>query len=292
LMELSDLNVFQEVVSSGGITSAALKLNRVPSNVTARIQKLEEELGTALFFREKNRLRISPSGETLLSYAQQILALSQQAVYELQQTQPKGKLSIGAMEAVAATRLTHPLVCFHNKYPEVKLHVKTAPTGTLIEQVLNGELNMALVADPPKDSRLHIEAAFDEELVMVSSLDHKPIKRPEDIANNISLLGFNHQCAYRGRLTDWVKQDGLLVNVIEISSYHTLLSCVVAGMGVGIVPRLLLADYPFSDSIQVHELSEKWSHTRTAMIWRKDSISPNIKAFCETVKSGKEALES
>ena len=277
------------MVNCGGITPAAQKLNRVPSNVTARIQKLEEELGVALFLREKNRLRISPSGEQLLPYAQQILALSQQAIHELQQTQPKGTLNIGAMEAVAATRLTYPMVHFHNQYPQVNLHVKTGPTGTLIEQVLSGELNIALVADPPKDSRLHIEAAFDEELVLVSNLNHKPIKRPKDIANHASLLGFNHKCAYRTRLTDWVKQDSLLANVMEISSYHALLSCVVAGMGVGIVPRALLEQYPYSNNIQVHELPKKWRQTRTAMIWRKDSITPNIKAFCTSVQREKQA---
>ena len=62
-MELSDLKVFQQVVLSGGITAAAQKLNRVPSNITARIQKLELQLNTQLFLREKNRLRISPAGE-------------------------------------------------------------------------------------------------------------------------------------------------------------------------------------------------------------------------------------
>ncbi len=278
-MELSDLNVFSEVASSGGITSAAQKLNRVPSNVTARIQKLEEELGTSLFLREKNRLRISPSGEQLLPYAHKILALSQQAVNELQHSQPRGELSIGSMEAVAATRLSEPLMHFHKLHPDVNLQVSTAPTGRLIQQVLSGELNMALVADPAEDKRLHIEPAFKEELVMVSDLAHKAIKHPKGINPQTSLLGFNHLCAYRTRLTDWVRQEGGLANVVEISSYHALLSCVAAGMGVGIVPKGLLEHYPFAKNIKVHKLPKKWGDTSTAMIWRKDSIKPSIEAF-------------
>ena len=81
-MELSDLRVFRQVALSGGITRAAEKLNRVPSNVTARIKKLEEELGKNLFSRENKGLRISAAGEQLLSYAEKILDLAQEAVDE------------------------------------------------------------------------------------------------------------------------------------------------------------------------------------------------------------------
>ena len=291
-MELSDLIVFQEVARSGGITAAAQKLNRVPSNVTARIQKLEEELGTALFLREKNRLHISPSGQQLLPYAQQILALSKQAVNELQDSQPSGTLSIGAMEAVAATRLTPALVEFNKQHTGVHLEVKTGPTGLLIEQVLSAELNVALVADPAKDPRLHVHRVFDEELVLVSNLKHSPIKSPKDLETHGSLLGFNHKCAYRTRLCQWAAQQGVLAKVVEISSYHALLSCVAAGMGVGIVPRALLQSYPFLDQVQLHEMPKKWRHTSTALIWRKDASSPAIEAFAAIILAKKHSTSN
>lgn len=68
-MELSDLTIFCTVVESGGISSAAQQLNRVPSNITSRVKKLEAELNKPLFIREKNRLRVSPAGEQLFDYA-------------------------------------------------------------------------------------------------------------------------------------------------------------------------------------------------------------------------------
>ena len=278
-MELSDLKVFQQVVLSGGITAAAQKLHRVPSNVTARIQKLEQELDTQLFLRDKNRLRISPAGEQLLPYAKQMIDLSQQAISELQQTTPKGRLTIGTMEAVAATRLTEPLMRFHQEHPEVNLQIETGPTGHLIEKVLAGEIDLALVADPRKDARLEISSIFEEELVLVSDLKHKKIISTDDLDPEPTLLSFNHLCAYRGRMRDWTKEGGVAANIIEISSYHTLLSCVAAGMGVGIVPKVLLDYYPFASSIQQHQLSKQWRHSTTAMIWRKDSLKPSMSAF-------------
>ncbi len=282
-MEISDLTIFKQVAESGGITPAAHQLNRVPSNITARIQKLEEELGKALFVREKNRLRISVAGEQLLVYADKILNLARKAKDELQAHEPQGELKIGAMEAVAATRLVIPLMEFHREWPNIQLNVNTAPTGQLIEQVLSGELDMAFVADPLKDARLKNINVYQETLVLVSSLDHKAIKKPGDLCSEPTLLGFNHRCAYRTRLTDWLEHAGSVARVVEINSYHTLLSCVAAGMGVGIVPLALLEQYPFKANIKMHPLPVKWRKSVTSIIWRHDSVKASMEAFAKMV---------
>lgn len=282
-MEISDLTIFKQVVESGGITSAAHQLNRVPSNITARIQKLEDELGKALFVREKNRLRISVSGEQLLVYAEKILNLAHKAKNELQANEPQGELKIGAMEAVAATRLVAPLMEFHKAWPNIQLNVNTAPTGKLIEQILSGELDMAFVADPLKDARLSIIPVYQETLVLVSSVSHKMIKKPSDLCCEPTLLGFNQHCAYRTRLSDWLKQSGTVARVVEINSYHALLSCVAAGMGVGIVPLALLEQYPFKENIQMHSLPAKWRKSVTSIIWRHDSVKASMEEFAKIV---------
>jgi len=280
-MEISDLKVFKQVAESGGITHAAKVLNRVPSNVTARIQKLESELGKSLFIREKNRLNISSAGQQLLGYTEEILNLVSKARSELEDQSPIGQLKLGAMEAVMASRLTGPLKCFHQDYPDVQLSVQSAPTGTLIHEVLEGNLDIGFVADPSKDSRLDSKPLYEENLVVVSSLNHKPIKSPKDLGANPSILGFNHLCAYRNRLTNWLAQSCNVPNIIEINSYHTLLSCAAAGMGVGMVPEALINTYPFKENLQVHSLPKKWSKTITCAIWRKDNINSAMEHFIQ-----------
>lgn len=283
-MELSDLRIFTQVVNSGGITAAAEALHRVPSNVTARIKKLEQNLDKTLFIREHNRLRISPAGEQLLPYAQQLLALAQETLTAMGDTKVSGVLKLGAMEAVAATRLVQPVMQFHQRYPEVDLEIKTAPTGELIARVLEGEIDLALVADPPQDSRLHATAVFEEQLVIVSCLSHRDIREPQDLSNSPTFMGFSASCAYRNRLTQWIKRSGNVSKVVEISSYHTLLSCVAAGMGIGIVPIALLEDYPFASSLKVHHLAGQWSRSTTHFIWRCANEKPSIKAFIDNVE--------
>ena len=68
-MDLAALRIFRAVAQDGSVTQAALRLNTVQSNVTARIRQLEDELATLLFDRINRRLIITPAGRLLLDYA-------------------------------------------------------------------------------------------------------------------------------------------------------------------------------------------------------------------------------
>ena len=78
-MELSDLKIFKSVVDEGGVARAGRALHRVPSNVSARVRQLERSVGTCLFYRNKQRLTLTPHGERLLEYAERLLRLSDEA---------------------------------------------------------------------------------------------------------------------------------------------------------------------------------------------------------------------
>ena len=105
MWDLTDLHIFRVVVAEGGITMAARKLHRVPSSVTMRIKHLEASVGTQLFFRSKQRLHVSPSGEVLLAFAAQLLRLSEEAHSALAGSAPRGVLRLGALESTTASRL-------------------------------------------------------------------------------------------------------------------------------------------------------------------------------------------
>ncbi|MCG8671108.1 MAG: LysR substrate-binding domain-containing protein [Pseudomonadales bacterium] len=284
-MELSDLEVFRTVVYEGGINRAAEKLNRVPSNVTSRIQKLENDLGKELFIRDRNRLKISSSGTQLLDYANRLLALADEAVAELNMAQPKGTFKIGAMEAVAATHLAKLLSAYHQQFPQVQLVVESAPTGDLIAKILDGEIDLAFVADPPKDKRLKMVPAFKETLVLVSDQQHKAIRSPEDLGEHPTILGFNPKCAYRTKLQSWVEASNIAAQVIEIGSYHTMLSCAAAGMGIGIIPESVLAVYQNADILRTHKLPAKWAKSNTVLICREDAVGHNTLPFIELISN-------
>src|SRR5262245_35964879 len=147
-MDLESLRIFRTVVDEGGVIRAALKLNRVQSNVTTRIRQLEEHLGVRLFRREGRALRLSAEGHALLAYTDRLLRLADEAVSEMRTGKPKGVFRLGALESTAGSRLAPVLSRYHALHPDVIVELATGTTGALLTRVVNFELEAAFVAEP------------------------------------------------------------------------------------------------------------------------------------------------
>jgi DNA-binding transcriptional LysR family regulator len=282
-MELLDLHVFRTVAREGGITRAAERLHRVQSNVTVRVKKLEEDLGVALFLREGKRMQLSPHGRILLGYADRLLDLAQEARNALHQSRPHGRLRVGTMESAAAARLPEPLRVFTERFPEVKLELSIMQIDEMVQKVLSGDLDAALAAEPIADPRLETMPVFEEELVLMAGAGHRRIRNPEDVEKG-TLLAFHPGCPNRLRLEAWYADHEVLPDrVIEIESYHAMLGCAVAGMGVALLPRSVLDGFSGRSALSVHPISPKFRKLRTLYIWRKDAPQANIDALAEVL---------
>lgn len=283
-MDLAALHIFRTVVRENGVTRAAAKLNRVQSNVTTRIRQLEEQLGTELFTREGRRLILTPAGETLLPYAERLLALADEARHAVAENQPRGRLRLGTMESTAATRLPLALAQYHHRWPEVALELVTGVTRKLIDGVRDFELDAALVARSP-DPRVAPADTFDsvavyrEELVMLTPRGHGPIGSARDVAPS-TLVAFERGCEYRAYAQRWYERDGLRpARVLELGSYNAIIACVAAGAGVAVMPRALLTKTP-SEGVGVHPIPAI-GPIETMLIWRRGHCSAALKALRE-----------
>jgi DNA-binding transcriptional LysR family regulator len=278
-MELAELRIFRAVVNEGGVTRAAERLHRVQSNVTTRIRQLEEKLGTALFIREGKRLHLTPSGQVLLGFADRLLALADEAGAAVLDPRPRGTFRLGAMESTAAVRLPEPLSRFHQLYPEVALELRIGNPEVLSRAILAGELDAALVAEPIADAQFDQTIAFIEEPVIVSAAD----RGVTDLAPSCVLV-FEHGCPHRKRLENWCAGRGVMPErVVELGSYHAMLGCVLAGMGIALLPESVLQTFPESKRLRVHRLPRGENRYETLLIWRKCAGSPNIRALREVL---------
>ncbi len=284
-MDLTDLRIFRAVVETGGITRAAARLHRVQSNVTTRIRQLEEDLGVPLFIRAGRRLQLAPAGRTLVEYADRLLALADEAREAVASGTPRGVLRLGAMESTAAARLPSPLATFHGRFPEIAVELRTGHPQQLVNDVLAGNLDAALVVEPVVDPRLATRPIFVEELVLVSAITHPRVTAPRDVKNG-TLLAFEPGCPHRKRLEDWYTRDGALPErVIEVGSYHAMLGCAVAGMGVALMPRSVLRTFAALDQLAIHKLAAPLRHATTLLVWRRDARAVNVAAFAEVMLS-------
>jgi DNA-binding transcriptional LysR family regulator len=281
MMELSDLNVFRTVVQAGGITRAAERLNRVQSNVTTRIRQLEEQLGIELFIREGKKLHLSPAGKILLDYADRLLDLASEARDAVHDAKPRGLFRLGSSESAASVRLPAPLSEFCRRYPEVTLELRTGNCDGLTAQVLRGEIDAALTAGAIPDAPFDKRAVFEEEMVIVAAAGHPPITSPRDALSRTALV-FEIGCAYRKLLEDWFALKGEMPErIIEMSSYHAMLGCVVVGMGVSMVPRMVLSTFPEWKRLSIHPLPAKLNKATTWLVWRKGARSPKLSALID-----------
>ncbi|MYM90285.1 LysR family transcriptional regulator [Rugamonas sp. FT82W] len=284
-MELSALRIFKAVAEEGSVTLAASRLNRVQSNVSARLTQLEESLGVPLFHRSGRKLQITVEGTRLLAYADRLLQLADEAQAAVQPDQrPSGQLRIGSMETTAAARLPQVLAAFNRKHPHVDLILDTAPTDQLLDGVLKHRLDVALVAGPVPHAELAQLPVFEEELVLITCHGHPPVASPQDLARR-NLLVFRSGCTYRRRLEAWFAEGGVApARVSEFGTFEAILGCVAAGMGVALMPREVLNQRKLARTIRQHELPPDIARVETLLVWRKDVLHhPARAAFAESL---------
>ncbi|WP_116348652.1 LysR substrate-binding domain-containing protein, partial [Alkalilimnicola ehrlichii] len=260
---------FLMVNRTGTLGAAARQLHCVPSNVSARLRQLEEQLNAALFMRRGQRLRLTPAGERLLPYAEQLEELCQAAWRSVHTDELAGNLRLGAMETTAAVWLPEALARFHRDAPRVNLTLATGTSRHLIEQVLAGELDAALIAGAPDHPGLIEETVWHEELMLVLP----PGISPDNLTEApVCLIGFAVGCHYRERLERWSQQAELKVSARQnYGSVEAILGSIAAGMGVGLLPRSLLEQHPRAPLVKAYHLPPAIADTPTRLVRRRDA---------------------
>ena len=289
-MELGDLHIFKTVADEGGIIKAARKLHRVQSSVSTRIMQLESSIGTQLFHRDKRRLTLSPAGEQLLAYADKLLRLAEEARSAVSGSAPRGVLKLGALESTAASRLPQILASYHRAYPNVWIQLTTGTNDALTAAVAGRALDAAFVAEKPSNRELSSMALFTERLVIISSLDHRGIRRAQDIDGD-SVIAFPNGCAYRRVLQRWLGAKRLsTMPVLELSSYHAIVACVAAGTGIAMIPESVLATMQHNQ-VARHPLPKVYAQLITPLVWRTAERSLALGALQETLRNGRTGME-
>jgi DNA-binding transcriptional LysR family regulator len=270
------------VVREGGIVRAALRLHRVPSNITTRIQQLEASIGVQLFSRERHRLTLSQSGERLLVYADRMLLLSDEAKSVLSGVAPSGVLRLGALESTTASRLPAILAAYHKAFPDVRVELITGTNDALTGAVIGRRIDAAFVAEAPSDKELAFQRVFRERLVIISATGHAPIRRPRDVDGD-SVIAFPDGCYYRRVLQRWLGERRLpSIRVLELASYHAIVACVASGTGIALAPESVLETVQHA-AVTRHALPKVHSHVVTPLVWRASEQSPSLAALRELV---------
>lgn len=278
-LDLISLEIFRTVVVEGSVTKAAIKLNRVQSNISTRIKQLEQGLQKDLFIRENRGLTLTPDGQLLLSYAERFLQLSMETLEALNAGKPSGVFRIGTMESTAAARLPEILSRYHRLYPDVRIELEADTAGGLIERLSNHDIEIGFVAEPVSFEKISTQPIFEEELVLVAPSSFPPLENTNEISGK-TMVAFEPGCAYRRYLEQWLLESGIVPGgVIAMGSYLGILACVAAGTGFAVVPKCVLDTVTSKGRFRLYPLPENVSRIKTLLIWRSDYRSVKLEVL-------------
>jgi DNA-binding transcriptional LysR family regulator len=245
-MELRQLEHFVATAEERHFTRAAQRLHIVQSGLSASIRTLERELDAALFVRSTRRVELTPAGRVLLPEARRTLAAAQAATDAVAAVQGllRGTLAVGTMQILPpAVDLLAVLGRFHAAHPAVELRLRQAGTGTLLAEVRNGTLDLALVAPigrPPQGITMHRLAS---DPLMVACAPSHPLahRGPVDLADLAGerFVDFQPDWGLRMLLDRHFAAAGLeRTSALEVNDVPSLLELVAHGLGIALVPEV------------------------------------------------------
>jgi DNA-binding transcriptional LysR family regulator len=283
-MDAADLRLFAAVARTGGIGKAALELNTVQSNVTARLKALEDRLGTTLFERSHRGVALTAAGRRLLPYADRLVRLLEDATRAVHDDgRPAGPLAIGTLETTAALRLSPFLARFVKAHPAVDLSLKTGTTCELVAEVLHRSLDGAFVCGPVDHADVRTEPVFSEELAVLTAPDVSDLDellRRDDFKIIVLRAG----CSYRLIFEAWLARRGIAgVRVQEFGTLEAIVSCVAAGLGVTLLPKAMTG--ACGHRVAAHRLPHGEGRVETVFIQHRDAYATSaLRAFLDMAR--------
>ncbi|HEY9125765.1 MAG TPA: LysR family transcriptional regulator [Acidobacteriaceae bacterium] len=285
-MEVRQLQIFRVLASELNFTRTAERVHTVQSNVTAQIKALEEELGVPLFDRLGRRVTLTDAGRRFLPFANQALAAMEEGERAIRDgSEPSGPLRIGAPESVLTYRLPSVVREYRRRYPRVELVFRPTFDATLSQMLQSGSLDIAIfMADKNMNPHLKGSRLRTERVFLVCDLRHPLVKqrtvKPEDLGGQ-NLLLTEAGCGYRAKLDRVLAMRNVRAgNITEFSSVEALKQCVAAGMGLGLLPAIVVAKEMRQHQLKVLPWAGPTLDIATHILWHEDKwVSPAMAAF-------------
>lgn len=169
-MDIDLAQTFLEIVAAGTLNKAAERLHITQATVSARLQRLEAELNTQLFIRNKAGTRLTPGGRALIPYATELTQTWARAQRALSTpARLEGTLSLGGEFSLWSAVLLNWLVALRQTKPGVVLRSHVDGAAALVDSVQHGRLDIAVVYSPLRRPGVVTTLVLEEELVAVST---------------------------------------------------------------------------------------------------------------------------
>ena len=296
-MDTRALQLFMSLAENLNFSRTAEQMHMSLSAVSRALQRMEAEVGQRLFERDKRTVQLTRAGERFRSYAGKTVDAWQQLKGDLRidQDDLRGEVSLYCSVTASYSVLSPILEQFRREYPGIDLMLHTGDQADAVGRIQSGQEDIAVAACPDKLARK----------LRFLSLLHSPLEFiapafPCAVGELLSAVNFGAEefswqdvpfiVAERGlsreRVDSWFRRRGQRPRIYaQVAGHEAIVAMVGLGLGVGVVPRLVLDNSAYRDKLQTLNLEpamEPFPVGVCALAQRLEN--PFVAAFWETAR--------
>jgi len=291
-MHIEMLKVFCDLADSRSFSKTAEKHLLSQSAISQQLAQLELAHKCQLITRKKRPIELTPAGQAFYKGAREILERYEQLKTEVHaaQNETDQRINVAAIFSIGMHSLTDYVKKFMVHYPDVNVRIEYFRADKIYELVLNGEVDIGLVAVPKKDRRLEVYDFEKEPLVLVCSPKH-PLAKEREV--DIHKLQFERFIAFEREVPTRIWIDGILSRyntvvqpVMEFDNTETIKRAVEINAGVSILPETVVVQELAAGALKTVPLMNEQFVRPTGILVRKGKIfSPAGKYLIELLRN-------
>ena len=274
---------FGRAAAESAVTQPALSM---------QIADLEAKLGAALVDRTQQRTALTETGERVAKRVQRVLGeirdLAEEAQSHHQHT--ISLLKFGVIPSVAPYVMPRLLPYLRYAHPELRLHLRETLTRSLVSELLDGSLDLVLLALPIEEIGIETLALFEDPFLLAVPKDHPAEKTPAKVEEiiareNLLLLEEGH-CLREQALSYCGLRQNQTLNTLGVSSISTIVQMVGIGYGVTLLPELAAAVELQHSNVTLVRFAPPAPHRVIGLAWRENSPhKPNFVAYGRLIQA-------
>ncbi|MEU5851555.1 LysR family transcriptional regulator [Saccharopolyspora shandongensis] len=290
-MDTRLLQTFMALARTGSFTAAAAELRVVQSTVTSHIKALEGELDVRLFDRLPQGARLTDAGRRVATHARDLLDVERRLHDSAGSGGTiAGEVVIGATESLCAYLLPQVISALATTHPDIQVHLKPLSTANALQGLgrPEGGLDIALLLDDDVATEYAARTIGGQAIELVAAAGHPAAGGHHDwqdlAAHQYFLL--EEGCSYTDRfLRDLTAASATRPRITRFGSIEAARSCVAAGLGLSVLPRLAVVDQLANGSlcrVNGPELAETPLHLVTNQRrWASPAVTTTAEAIAQ-----------
>lgn len=292
---LKQLRYFEALTRHGRFRLAADACAISQPALSMQIKELEEELGNDLFERSAREVKLTAFGEVFAHRARDVL----RAVDELGEVARAARnpflarMRIGIIPTVAPYLLPVIINDLNRTFDGIQIDVRETQTARLLQELLQGELDIAIVALPVSEPSLTELKLFEEDFVLVRRQEDEGKPVPErDALREMRLLLLEEGHCFREQALSFCRIGSARPReVMEGSSLSTLVQMVSAGIGITLIPEMAVPVETRSAQVSIARFPAPSPSRTIGMIWRTSTpLVGQLREVAEVVRGSTDRM--